>query len=163
MTRARGETIAIVMLCLTLALAGCARRASRLTSGRLEIPLVIAVAPVVETPAVLYATVVNGTDRPDTLTGLTAAIADSTTLHQMIQRGAGMAMSRLGALPLPAHSEVRFHPGGYHAMLEGLRARLTPGDSIPVTFHFALRGDTTVFARVLRYADLDRALEGSPR
>lgn len=172
MTRARMRTfedhviaspITITMLCLTVTLAGCGRRANRLTSGRLEIPLAVAVEPVLNTPGVLYATIVNGTDGPDTLTGLTAPIADSTTLHQMVQRGAGMAMGPLGDLPLPAHSEVRFHPGGYHAMLEGLRARLTPGDSIPVTFHFALRGDTTVLARVVRYADLDRALEGGPR
>jgi copper(I)-binding protein len=155
--------IAIVLLCLTVALAGCARRTHRLTSGRLEVPLLIVVEPVLNTPAVLYASIVNGTDRPDTLTGLAAAIADSTTLHQMVQRGMSMAMSPLAALPLAAHGEVRFHPGGYHAMLEGLHARLTPGDSIPVTFHFALRGDTTVFARVVRYADLDRALEGGTR
>jgi copper(I)-binding protein len=163
MTEARRETIGIAMLCFTAALAGCARPANPLSSGRLEIPLAIAVEPVLDTPGVLYVSVVNGTDRPDTLTGLTAAIADSTTLHQMIQRGAGMVMSPLGALPLPPHYQVRFHPGGYHAMLEGLHARLTPGDSIPVTFHFALRGDTTVLARVVRYADLDRALEEGSR
>jgi copper(I)-binding protein len=145
---------------LALLLGACAGHADRLASGRFEIPLVIVVAPVLDgTPAVLYATFANGTSRADTLIAVTVPVADSATLHQMVTRGAGMVMSPLASLPIAAHHEVRLQPGGYHVMLEGLRAKLVPGDSLPVTFRFAVGGDTTVLARIVRYRDLEQALQ----
>ena len=144
---------------LCLALAGCAGHAHRVATGRVDVPLAVVVAPVLDGPAVLYATIANGTDRPDTLRSLSTRAADATTLHETVRGEAGMVMRPLASLPVPAHQEVRLRPGGYHAMLAGLRSTLTPGDSIPVMFRFARQGETAAFARIVRYSDLERVLQ----
>jgi copper(I)-binding protein len=45
-------------------------------------------------------------------------------------------MRALERLDLPAGKAVQLQPGGYHLMLQDLKAPLQPGTSIPVTLTF---------------------------
>jgi hypothetical protein len=58
-----------------------------------------------------------------------------------------MRMRALDSLALPAGKPVEFKPGGYHLMLQQLKAPLQPGTSIPVTLTFrTAKGETRQLA-----------------
>jgi copper(I)-binding protein len=57
-------------------------------------------------------------------------------MHEMKLEGDVMRMRALERLDLPAGKPVALKPGGYHLMLQGLKAPLQPGTSIPVTLTF---------------------------
>lgn len=55
-----------------------------------------------------------------------------------------MRMRSLGAVDIPARSEVVFAPSVAHLMFEGVTAPFQEGEAIPVTLRFERRGEVRV-------------------
>lgn len=81
---------------------------------------------------------------PNRLTGISTPVAKKAELHQMKMEGSVMKMRPVAGIDLPAGETVTLKPGGVHIMLIGLNQRLQPGQSIPLTLHFAKGGDEQV-------------------
>lgn len=77
---------------------------------------------------------------PDRLTGITTPVAEKAELHQMTLEEGIMKMRPLEGLDLPAGRPVTLKPGAVHIMLMGLTQKLRPGQSFPLTLHFAKAG-----------------------
>jgi copper(I)-binding protein len=73
---------------------------------------------------------------PLTLVGVATPAAGIADVHEMKMEGDVMRMRAVQALDLPANKPVQLAPGGYHLMLQELKAPLKPGTTIPVTLTF---------------------------
>jgi copper(I)-binding protein len=73
---------------------------------------------------------------PLTLVSASTPIAGTADVHEMKLDGDVMRMRALDKLELPAGKPVELKPGGYHLMLQELKAPLQPGTSIPITLTF---------------------------
>ena len=72
----------------------------------------------------------------DELTGASADIAESATLHESKMEGDVMQMRPVTTLPIGGKESIAFAPGSYHVMLAGLKQELKAGDEIQITLHF---------------------------
>jgi periplasmic copper chaperone A len=73
---------------------------------------------------------------PVTLVGVATPVAGLAEVHEMKMEGDVMRMRAVPALQLPARQPVRLAPGGYHLMLQELKAPLKPDTTIPITLTF---------------------------
>ena len=73
---------------------------------------------------------------PLTLVGASSPVAGVTEVHEMKLDGDVMRMRAVDGLALPANRPVQLKPGGYHLMLQELKAPLMPNTSIPLTLTF---------------------------
>jgi hypothetical protein len=96
---------------------------------------------------VVYLTITDA-GAPDRLTGASSPVATTATLHENIDDHGVMKMRPLAALPVQPGKPVKFSPGGYHIMLEGLKQPLQPGQTFPVTLTFTNAGPVTATATV---------------
>lgn len=67
------------------------------------------------------------------LVGVSTPVAEDAEVHEMKMEGAVMKMRAVPRLALSAGKTVTLAPGGYHVMLMGLKQRLKPGDTVPIT------------------------------
>jgi periplasmic copper chaperone A len=69
------------------------------------------------------------------LVGASSPVCKTIELHSMSMDHASgmMKMGEVPAIELPAGKPVNLRDGGYHLMLNGLKAPLKAGDSIPLT------------------------------
>jgi copper(I)-binding protein len=77
---------------------------------------------------------------PVTLVGVTTPVAGLAEVHEMKMDGDVMRMRPVQALNLPANQPVQLSAGGYHLMLQELKAPLKPGTTIPMTLTFRTAG-----------------------
>jgi len=123
----------ILATSLTLMLAACevprAEQAVRVESARVTLPAVRG------RPGAGYFTL-RGAAQPLRITGVTSPRVQRIELHEMSMADGVMRMGPLRDPRLPAAGELRFEPGGMHAMLFGIDPALTPGDTVPLTFAF---------------------------
>ena len=77
---------------------------------------------------------------PVTLVGIATPVAGIAEVHEMKMEGDVMRMRAVQALPLPANKPVQLAPGGYHLMLQDLKAPLKPDTSVPLTLTFRTAG-----------------------
>lgn len=68
-----------------------------------------------------------------TLVGVSSPVAGSAELHSMVTEGGMMKMREVKSIELPAGKHVNLGESGYHLMLNGLKAPLKAGDSVPLT------------------------------
>lgn len=92
-----------------------------------------ATPPNVGTGAV-YLTLTSRAD--DRLVGAATAVAAQAELHEMKMVNNVMQMRPLDGLDLPAGQAVALKPGGYHIMLEGLKAPLKQGGTVALRLTF---------------------------
>lgn len=83
--------------------------------------------------ALLFMEIENGGSAEVTLTGAATAIADGATLVALPPSGDPGAAEPLGALPIPAGSEMDLAPGGVFFELRGLTQTLVEGEAFDVT------------------------------
>jgi hypothetical protein len=89
----------------------------------------------------LYLTVANGTQAPDTLTGVRLPIAGAVEIHETYTaEDSTSAMRPVGSVAVPAQARTELAPGGRHVMLRQLSQPLREGESIVVDVDFA-QGD----------------------
>ena len=74
-------------------------------------------------------------------------------LHETSMAGDKAKMKQRKEIEFPSRGELVFEPGGRHAMLFGINARVKPGDRIPLTFSFNVAPPVTVEAEVRGPAD----------
>lgn len=116
-----------------LALAACGSGASE--KPRVE-DVHVRLAAIPDRPAAGYFTL-KGARADDRLLRIDSAVVNKIELHQVGMSGGVMTMRAMADLPLPAGATVKLEPGGNHAMLFGVDARITPGTAIPMIFTFA--------------------------
>ena len=114
-------------------------------------PWARATAPVART-GVVYFSVKNAATDGDTLLDVAVAstIAKRASLHEMSMDAKGlMHMAEIkSGLPVAAKAEVKFAPGGYHVMLEGLVKPLAAKQEFGLTLQFAKAGAVSVIVLV---------------
>jgi copper(I)-binding protein len=74
-------------------------------------------------------------------------------LHETEMTGSRTKMKQRKEIEFPSRGELVFEPGGRHAMLFGINARLKPGDRIPLTFSFNVAPPITVDAEIRAAGD----------
>lgn len=123
------------------------------STGKLAIehPWARATAPAART-GVVYFSLKNSADQGDTLLGVVVdkSIAQRASLHAMWMDAKGlMHMAEFQAgLAVAAKAEVKFAPGGYHVMLEGLSKPLVAKQEFGMTLQFAKAGSISVIVLV---------------
>lgn len=73
---------------------------------------------------------------PLTLIGVETPAAAVAEVHEMKMENDVMRMRAVEALPLPAGKTVELKPGGYHLMLQQLKAPLVKDSQVPITLVF---------------------------
>jgi copper(I)-binding protein len=74
-------------------------------------------------------------------------------LHETSMNGSKARMKQRKDVEFPSRGELVFEPGGRHAMLFGIDARVKAGDRIPLTFSFNVAPPITVEAEVRAAGD----------
>ncbi len=96
-----------------------------------------------------YLTVANGRGSDDTLVGVSTDVGESASLHQTMTGDSGMTgMQMTDEVPVKAGATVKLEPGGYHVMIEGLKADLAAGSTVKLILTFEQTGPVTVSAEV---------------
>jgi copper(I)-binding protein len=87
-------------------------------------------------PAAGYFTV-KGSDRDDRLVRIDSAVVKKIEMHESMNMNGMMSMASIADLPVPEGAKIEFAPGGKHAMLFDVDARISAGTAIPMLFTFA--------------------------
>lgn len=88
-------------------------------------------------PAGGYAVLRNTADETHTLTSVTSSAYASVMLHRTTEESGVSQMHMVSTLTIPAHGMLKLTPGHYHLMFMHATQTIHPGDSVPVTLHFA--------------------------
>ncbi len=137
----------------TIAALACALRASYPAIASPPPPVAASDAWMRATPpgastGVLYLTLTSAGG--DKLVGVSTPAAQSASVHDMRMVGTVMQMRPLeGGLALPPARKVSLSPHGLHVMLEGLKAPLKQGSTVPVHLTFEKAPPVDIAAPVL--------------
>ncbi|KAA3653406.1 MAG: copper chaperone PCu(A)C [Proteobacteria bacterium] len=74
--------------------------------------------------------------KPMRLVGASSPVTPTVEVHEMRMENDVMKMRQVAGIDLPAGQPVALKPGGYHIMLMGLTAPLSPGMNVPMTLTF---------------------------
>jgi copper(I)-binding protein len=92
-----------------------------------------------------YLAVENKGAEADRLTGAATASAEKVEIHEMHMEGDIMKMRAVPeGVEIKPGETVTLKPGGVHLMMLGLKQRLLPGATVPVTLSFAKAGQIAV-------------------
>ena len=101
-----------------------------------------------QTSGAVYATLDNrGPD--DRLTGAATDRAAMAMVHKSETVDGVARMRMAGDVPVASGSTVVLAPGGTHIMLEGLKAPLVAGETLPLELRFASGGAHKVDVRIV--------------
>jgi copper(I)-binding protein len=103
--------------------------------------------PVPGRPGAAYFTLRTNND-PTKIVSVTSPRVERIELHQTREENGISKMAPISDLTFPPGGEMKFKPGGRHAMLFGLDPALKAGDKIPLTFTFEPAPPVTVQAEV---------------
>ena len=96
-----------------------------------------------------YMTITNTAAEADRLLTISGEIARTIQLHETSNTQGVMKMQHLNeGIAIAADATIKLEPGGLHIMLMGLQDALKPGNSFPLTLHFANAGAVTVNIQV---------------
>lgn len=85
------------------------------------------------TTAAGYVTIANPTDTPDALVAITSDCCEAVELHHMSMDGEVMRMAPVEKVAIGAQETVTLEPGGYHAMLIGMKQAPAEGKGVAAT------------------------------
>ncbi|MGF6506242.1 copper chaperone PCu(A)C [Paraburkholderia sp. 32] len=89
-----------------------------------------------DVPSGGYFKLMNMSDKPVELTGVSTDAFGMSMLHETQTSGSTSKMIMVNKVTVPANGTLAFAPGGYHVMFEKARKPLAVGSTIPVTFAF---------------------------
>ena len=98
-----------------------------------------------------YMVIANSGGQADRLLSAACACAAKVVAHDshpMAGMPDMMEMTPTGPVIIPAHGSVRFHPGGLHLMLTGLKGKLVDGGDQAITLVFEHAGKVSVDFKV---------------
>ncbi|MDH0089982.1 copper chaperone PCu(A)C [Achromobacter mucicolens] len=97
-----------------------------------------------------YMDIDNDAKAPDRLLSVTSDAAERVELHT-VQTENGVSKMRQveGGIALPADTEVKLSPGGYHVMFIKLKAPFKDGATVPATLKFEKAGEVAVQFKVM--------------
>ena len=78
------------------------------------------------------------------LVGGSSPAAEVVELHTHTMEGGMMRMRQVERIDLPAGESVALQPGGLHVMLIGLKQKLIPEETIPLTLQFGDGSEVTL-------------------
>jgi len=112
--------------------AGCQQKAElKADGGWLRLPAVTG------NPGAAYFTV-HGGDQPATLLAVGTPFAARSEIHESMKgEHASMSMKPVEQVAIPAKTDVKFAPGGYHLMISDIAPKVQPGTRVPLTLAFA--------------------------
>lgn len=87
-------------------------------------------------PSAGYFLIKNTGVNDEKLTDLTIGEFDQVSLHQSTDEGGRSKMSMAYDIFIPAGGELKFRPGGYHAMLEKSNSTIKVGALVEAEFSF---------------------------
>ncbi len=90
-----------------------------------------------ELPAAGYVTLINHSDKSVDLMAVESPDYQMVMLHQTVSTGTTQKMHMVDTLTIPARSQIKIEPGGYHVMLEKPKRAIQPGGIVQVRFHFS--------------------------
>jgi len=97
-----------------------------------------------------YLVIVNRDTAPVTFLGASSPMAESVSLHETMEMAGMVHMMPLdSAQVIAANDSLVLAEGGKHLMVTGLRRKVAPGDSLPLTLSFA-DNKTIVLTAVVR-------------
>ncbi|MGY0573666.1 copper chaperone PCu(A)C [Bradyrhizobium sp. RDM12] len=92
-----------------------------------------------------FLTIENKGSAPDKLVKVTAEIAGKAEVHEMTMDNGVMKMRPVDkGLVIEPGKTVKLAPGGYHLMLQDLKAPFKEGEKVPVTLEFEKAGKVAV-------------------
>ncbi|MEQ8192892.1 MAG: copper chaperone PCu(A)C [Rhodospirillales bacterium] len=92
-----------------------------------------------------YLTLMNAGKTPDRLIAAATPVAKKVELHTHIKDGDIMRMRHVvGGIAVKPGATVMLKPGGYHAMLMGLKKPLKKGERFPLSLTFEKAGTVTI-------------------
>lgn len=95
-----------------------------------------------------FMTIENRGKEADRLVGITSPVAGLVEMHEMAMDAGVMKMRAVKGIDLKPGATVELRPGGFHVMLENLKAPLKPGDEIPLLLNFEKAGAVEVKVKV---------------
>lgn len=96
-----------------------------------------------------YFTITSSGGTADELLSVSSPAATMAMIHETTTDSSGMSgMHPVSKVEVPAGSTVRFEPGGYHVMLEGIPPDTAVGSTIQLDLEFEHAGRVTVQATV---------------
>ncbi len=85
-----------------------------------------------------YVRLRNTGSKPERLMRISSPVAEVVEIHHVVETEGMLLMQPVaGGVVIEAGGELLLAPGGYHAMLIGLRRQIALGDRIPLQLHFA--------------------------
>lgn len=127
---------------MLIGLAGCVLTAC--APGQFAITEVFGLPGSIGGVCAAYFTIENPTDQADVLIGASSDVADATEMHTTVANDGVIEMKPQPQVEVPAHSQVKFEPGGLHIMFVNLKRDVKPGDTFPVTLRFQQRGEIQI-------------------
>jgi periplasmic copper chaperone A len=138
------------MTVLAVFVAGAAQ-AHEYRRGTLEIdhPWARSTPPVARNGAV-YFEIRNAGSVSERLIAVSTPVAESADIHRTERDGDILRMRELVTVEIKPNDSVLFRPGGFHVMLNGLKAPLKAGTEIPLTLQFDKAGAIEIEVRIER-------------
>jgi copper(I)-binding protein len=131
--------VAIVQGTLAFVAAPVAAQDYRLKSLRIDHAFARATPPGARSGGV-FLTVENTGSVADRLIRVSSPVARTVELHDMTLDGGVMRMRAVSTVEIKPGDKLELKPGGYHAMLSGLKQPLKPGDRFLLTLTFQHAG-----------------------
>ena len=103
-----------------------------------------------------YLVIHNDGDTDDAVVGASSPAAGVVEIHETTTDEDGaMAMHPVAEVPVPAHGEAVFEPGGYHVMFVDPIEPLAVGDTVELTLDFAQAPSQTIVLPVQAGGPMD--------
>jgi copper(I)-binding protein len=144
------ESLVFASLAGTMLLAGCDRPPP---DGTVRVSKVWVRLPATKSrPGAAYFRMEAGSEGTR-LVGVSSPSVRWIELHETSMKGSTARMKQRKEIEFPSRGELVFEPGGHHAMLFGIDARVKAGQRIPLTFSFNVAPPITVEAEVRAAGD----------
>ncbi|GLS82470.1 copper chaperone PCu(A)C [Paraferrimonas haliotis] len=83
-----------------------------------------------------YLDIMNHSERPISLIGVTTKVAEKAELHTLAEQDGVIKMTQVDHIFIRPMARVELSPGGFHIMLIGLTSPLKLGAKVPMTLSF---------------------------
>ncbi len=98
-----------------------------------------------------YFTVINDSNKPDTLYKAASDISDNVQIHETYKKDGMMGMRHVNQLIVAPHDSLVFKPGGYHIMLMNLKEAAEISQIKKISLFFKVAGEISVETKITEH------------